>query len=109
MKPITVKLVADGILKKAWLKKENRNWLQAKELQFNAQGIATADLEDAVEYSLSWTLVGSPGEAWTLEVDDPAVYQWKYFSTETWYSTKISLKKELAGAGYTGLRIIKTK
>jgi hypothetical protein len=109
MKLITIKLIGEGILKRAWLKEGNQAWSQAVQLQFDQQGTANADIKEDIEYSLSWALLGTPGDAWTLEVEDPAVYQWKYFSTSTWFSTKISLNKTLKNTGYTDLRLIKTK
>ncbi len=111
MKKITVKLTGENILKRAWLKKKNeknRDWAQAKELQFNDKGIAEENVEENAEYILSWTLVGTPGDTWSLEVDDPSIYVWNYYSsTSPWKTTKISITKALVRAGYADLRVLK--
>jgi hypothetical protein len=111
MKKITVKLTGENILKRAWLKNENeksRDWAQAKELQFDAKGIAEENVEENVEYILSWTLIGTPGDAWSLEVDEPSVYVWNYYSsTSPWKTTRISIAKSLVSAGYADLRVLR--
>lgn len=111
MNKITVKLTGENILKRVWLKNENEkspDWGQAKELQFDAKGIAEENVEGNVEYVLSWTLIGTPGDAWSLEVDEPSVYVWNYYSsTSPWKTTRISIAKRLVNAGYADLRVLR--
>ena len=107
MKNMTIRLSGDGILKKAWIIKQGQKWDQAEELQINSQGLATKSVIENVEYILSWTLVGTPGASWKLEVQEPPDYQWQYYGSSRWYSTKISLEKTLSEASYSDLRIIR--
>lgn len=106
MKKLVVKLVSQGNLKKAWLTREGQDLSQAIELQFNRDGIATQLVEEKAEYILSWMIVGTPGSRWSLDVPEPS-YEWKYYSTSKWYSTKISIAKALLRASYADLRVIR--
>lgn len=107
MKLMRIVWAGEGILRRVWLLKQGQNWDQAQELKINGQGSASALIEQGVEYTLSWTLIGTPGTSWKLEVPDPAEYQWKYYSSERWHSTKISIDKTLSKTCYSELRIVK--
>ncbi len=109
MESMTVKLAGVGILKKAWVLKEGRAWGRAEELQFDSQGVASISVDEDVEYSLSWTLIGTPGASWKLEIPSPPLYQWKYYGSAKWYSTRILIEKSLVKTGYTDLRVIKAQ